>query len=130
FEEERRQIAPKTNPEGENWIPGDGPSQVLRWATKSLAKAGTLSVVGVYPPQDRSFPIGLAMNRNLTINMGNCHHRRYIPHLVQLTQSGTIDPTEILSQKTPLASALEAYKAFDRREAGWMKVELEVAAAV
>ena len=28
------------------------PSQALRWAVEALAKAGTLSIIGVYPPTD------------------------------------------------------------------------------
>src|SRR4051812_11486425 len=43
FEQEVEQNAPETNPEGDNWIPGDAPSQVLSWAVESLCKAGTLS---------------------------------------------------------------------------------------
>ena len=35
-----------------------------------------------------------------------------------------IDPTQVLTQTEPLADAIEAYKAFDRRESGWVKVEL------
>jgi threonine dehydrogenase-like Zn-dependent dehydrogenase len=35
-----------------------------------------------------------------------------------------IDPAGILTQSEPLADAIEAYKAFDRRESGWVKVEL------
>ena len=47
-------------------MPGDAPSQVLTWAVQSLAKAGTLSVVGVYPETMTRFPIGVAMMKNLT----------------------------------------------------------------
>jgi threonine dehydrogenase-like Zn-dependent dehydrogenase len=49
---------------------------VLKWAVEALAKAGTLSIIGVYPPTVRDFPIGEAMNKNLTIRMGNCHQGR------------------------------------------------------
>jgi threonine dehydrogenase-like Zn-dependent dehydrogenase len=65
------------------------------------------------------------MNKNLTLNMGNCHHRKYIPHLLELVRTGAVDPTDILSQVQPLTYALEAYRAFDARKPGWMKVELE-----
>jgi threonine dehydrogenase-like Zn-dependent dehydrogenase len=34
--------------------------------------------LGVYPPAAQAFPLGEAMNKNLTVNMGNCNHRRYI----------------------------------------------------
>ena len=62
------------------------------------------------------------MNKNLTINMGNCNHRKYIPMLVDMVESGSIDPQEILTQQEPMMSAIEAYKAFDRRQPGWVKV--------
>lgn len=125
FKQELKVIAPETNPRNGNWEPGDGPSQALEWAVQALAKAGTLSIIGVYPPQARVFPIGEAMNKNLAINMGNCNHRRYIPHLIELVRSKAIDPTDILTHAVPLGSALDAYKAFDLRRTGWIKVELQ-----
>lgn len=104
------------------WQPGDAPSQTLEWAVQALAKAGTLSIIGVYPPSANSFPIGAAMNKNLTVKMGNCNHRRYIPMLIELVRSGQIDPLAVLTQVEPLTDAISAYKAFDQRRPGWMKV--------
>ncbi len=124
FQQELQQIAPETNPQGGNWHPGNAPSQAVTWAVQALAKAGTLSIIGVYPPTHQFFPIGMAMNKNLTINMGNCNHRKYIPMLVDMVESGSIDPQEILTQQEPLMSAIDAYKAFDQRQPGWVKVEL------
>ena len=66
----------------------------------------------------------MAMNKNLTINMGNCNHRRYIPKLIDVVRNGTITPTDILTQTEPLVSVIDAYKAFDQRQSGWVKVEL------
>ena len=120
-QQELQQIAPET---ADNWQVGDAPSQALDWAVQGLAKAGTLSIIGVYPPGDRSFPIGMAMNRNLTLKMGNCNHRSYIPQLVDWVRSGTVTPTEILTKVEPMTSVIDAYKAFDQQQAGWMKVEL------
>ena len=125
FKRELQEVAPETHPVGENWVPGDAPAQALLWAVDGLAKAGTLSIIGVYPQKMKAFPIGQAMNKNLTMNMGNCNHRKYIPHLMELVRTGAVEPTEILSQVQPLTSALEAYRAFDARKPGWMKVELE-----
>lgn len=129
FHQEQQQIVAEANPQGSNWHPGDAPSQALIWAVQALAKAGTLSIIGVYPPNHRFFPIGMAMNKNLTINMGNCNHRKYIPMLVDLVRSGTVDPTQILTQREPLTSVIDAYKAFDQRQPGWIKVELIPSAA-
>lgn len=123
FRQELKQVAPEANKRGRQWRAGDAPSQVLEWAVKSLAKAGTLSIIGVYP-EGKLFPIGEAMEKNLTIKAGNTPHRKYLPHLVDLVASGVIDPAEVLTQTEPLEDAIEAYKAFDRRESGWVKVEL------
>lgn len=110
------------------WKPGDGPSQVLEWMVKCVAKAGTISIIGVYPETSKEFPIGAAMNKNLTIKAGNCNHRRYVPHLVDLVRSGTVDPLTILTKVEPLLSAIDAYESFDKRASGWVKVKLDPAA--
>jgi threonine dehydrogenase-like Zn-dependent dehydrogenase len=104
---------------------GDAPSQVLEWAVESLAKAGTLSIIGVYPPDFMQFPLGKAMNKNLTLHMGNCNHRKYVPHLLDMVASGVFDPTDILTEVEPMRDALEAYETFDQRKRGWLKVELK-----
>jgi threonine dehydrogenase-like Zn-dependent dehydrogenase len=108
----------------ENWRPGNAPAQALEWAVQGLAKAGTLGVIGVYPPSAHDFPIGEAMNKNLTLKMGNCNHRRYVPELIEMVQTHRIDPKSVLTQHEPFSSAIAAYEAFDRREPGWTKVEL------
>ena len=128
FKREQKEVAPKTNPDGSNWVPGDAPAQALLWAVQGLAKAGTLSIVGVYPPTMNTFPIGRAMNKNLSVNMGNCNHRKYMPELLQMVRTHALSPSEILTNLTSFNGAIEAYRAFDRREPGWTKVELRVAA--
>jgi threonine dehydrogenase-like Zn-dependent dehydrogenase len=127
FERERADAAPRTNTRGSRWMPGDAPSQTLRWSVEMAAKAGTIGIVGVYPPQHTSFPLGAAMNRNLTVQAGNCNHRKYVPGLLRRIATGTLDPTTVLTQQEPIPGAIEAYEAFDRREPGWTKVALEVA---
>ena len=122
---ELQHVVPKSNPEGDNWHPGDAPSQVLRWMVDAVAKAGTISVIGVYPPELMVFPIGKLMNKNLTLNAGNCNHRKYLPHLLELVRTGAVDPLRLITQQAPIASAIEAYREFDRRESGWLKVELD-----
>ncbi len=124
YKQQRQEVAPKQNPQDGNWEPGTAPSQALEWAVESLAKAGVLSIIGVYPLKAKWFPIGMAMNRNITVKMGNCPHRRYIPKLVDMVRNGTIHPSRLLTQVQPLVSVIDAYRAFDRREEGWVKVEL------
>lgn len=122
------EIAPDRNPRGGNWVPGDSPFQALEWAVKSLAKAGTLSIIGVYPETAQKFPIGMVMMKNLTVRAGNCNHRAYIPMLLELVRSGVMDPAKSLTRTEPLTAAIDAFKNFDERRPGWLKVELIPAA--
>jgi threonine dehydrogenase-like Zn-dependent dehydrogenase len=124
YAKEKKEVAPHTNAKNGNWEPGDAPSIVLDWAVEAVAKAGTVSIIGVYGDKN-SFPIGQAMNKNLTITMGNCNHRRYIPQLLELVRSGVMVPSAVLTQVEPITSAIEAYEAFDKREPGWIKVKLD-----
>jgi threonine dehydrogenase-like Zn-dependent dehydrogenase len=64
------------------------------------------------------------MNKNLTIKMGNCNHRKYIPSLLAYIESNVFDPSLILSQVIPMSSVVNAYKEFDKRHDGWVKVEI------
>lgn len=89
-----------------------------------LAKAGTLGIIGVYPPNAQVFPVGMAMNKNLTVTMGNCNHRRYLHELIDLVQSGATGLAANLTQEEPLTDVIGAYESFDRREPGWVKVKL------
>ena len=112
---------------GGQWMPGDAPSQVLTWAVQALAKAGTLSIIGVYPETMTRFPIGMAMMKNLTLQMGNCPHRKYVPRLIDVVKDGKVDPLKVLTEVEPMTDAISAYKAFDKRKSGWVKVELKPA---
>jgi threonine dehydrogenase-like Zn-dependent dehydrogenase len=127
FADEQDRDAPRIAPSAGTWEPGDAPSLALRWAADAVAKAGTIGIIGVYPPQHDSFPIGQAMNENLTLKLGNCNHRKYVPGLLARIAAGTADPTTVWTRQESIPTAIEAYEAFDRREPGWTKVTLDVA---
>jgi threonine dehydrogenase-like Zn-dependent dehydrogenase len=128
FARERKAAAPDAAPSGDQWVPGDAPSLAAQWAVESVAKAGTIGVVGVYPPGFSSFPFGTAMNKNLTVQMGNCNHRHYLPKLMTMVATGAVDPTAFITRHESPVDAVEAYETFDRREEGWLKTVLDVAA--
>jgi len=121
-------VEPAARKFGRPFVAGNAPSEVLEWAVDCVAKGGTISIIGVYPPTDNHFPIGQAMNKNVTLRMGNANHRRYYDVLIEHVLAGRLDPADILTQVEPATGAIEAYKAFDERQPGWIKVELEPAA--
>lgn len=57
--------------------------------------------------------------------MGNCNHRKDLPLLIDLVRTGTMNPAKLLSHDEPMTSVIEAYRAFDTRQTGWLKVKLE-----
>lgn len=124
YEAELEEIAPR-RARGDRWQPGNAPTAALEWAVQAIAKAGTIAVIGAYPKAVRWFPIGEAMLKNLKVQMGTCNHRRYIPRLIELVRSGAVDPSRVLSQIQPMDSAIRAYEAYDERQPGWLKVELQ-----
>ena len=129
FAEQMKTVAPDARTaEKKGWWQGGAPTQVLEWAVDAVAKAGTISIIGVYPPTLENYPIGKAMNKNLRLNMGNCNHRKYLPRLVELVRSGVMRPEQFFTQRQPMMSAIDAYRHFDQHEPGWMKVKLEPSA--
>ncbi|SAK99587.1 zinc-containing alcohol dehydrogenase [Caballeronia calidae] len=42
--------------------------------------------------------------------------------------NGSFDPLRVLSNREPMMHVIEAYKAFDQRQPGWIKVALDPAA--
>jgi len=128
FEQAIDELVQERAPDGPQWQPGSGPTQVLEWAVEVVAKAGTICLIGVYPPTVKTYPIGEAMMKNLTITMANCNHRKYIPRLVELTRSGVVDPSALITQIADVHDVVSAYEEFDRRRPGWLKVALEPSA--
>jgi hypothetical protein len=70
------------------------------------------------PADDRYFSIGVAMNKSLTLLMGNYSHRMCIPELIRLVTAGVVKPSRILTDYEALRSAIGAYRAFDQRKPG------------
>ena len=104
FARQLKANAPKQNPRGDNWVPETPRSRRSLWAVQSVCKAGHVSIIGVYPQTHNAFPLGMAMNKNLTIRMGNCNHRKYIPDLLDMVRNETIDPREILTNTEPMTA--------------------------
>ncbi|GHF65741.1 threonine dehydrogenase-like Zn-dependent dehydrogenase [Deinococcus metalli] len=120
-----QQVAPDAKPtRGGQWVPGDAPTQALEWAVEMVRKAGQIGIIGVYSPSVEKYPLGKAMNKNLTVRMGNCNHRTHIPKLLEYVAAGVVDPTTIITEHEHIEDAISAYEAFDKRQPGWIKVEL------
>jgi threonine dehydrogenase-like Zn-dependent dehydrogenase len=101
-----------------------GAPTALNWAIQTVRRAGTVSIIGVYGPPFNLIPIGVAMNKGLTLRMNQCNVRRYMPHLLQRIQEGALDPTRIITHRFPLKDAPHAYQLFSDKEDGCIKCVL------
>jgi threonine dehydrogenase-like Zn-dependent dehydrogenase len=63
-------------------------------------------------------------SKNLTINAGNCNHRRYLPELIDIVTSGRMSLAPNVSHALAFEDVVDAYEAFDHRDEGWLKVAL------
>jgi threonine dehydrogenase-like Zn-dependent dehydrogenase len=97
---------------------------VLRETIQCCAKAGTISMPGVYIDKLDNIPFGAAMNKGLTFKMGQTHVQRYMSLLLNKITKGEIDPSKIITHKMKLKDAPKAYKEFADKQDGCIKVVL------
>jgi len=102
----------------------DRPS-VLREMIHCCRKGGTLSVLGVYSGPIDSFPMGMAMNKGLTIRTSQVHLHRYRDDLLRKVLEGTLDPSLVISHTLALEDASHAYQLFNEKLDGCTKVVLK-----
>lgn len=94
---------------------------VLRQAIAACRKGGTVSVVGVYAGFVDKIPMGLFLNKNLTMRGGQMHGQRYVPLLFELIRDGKLDPGFLLTHSMPLDMGAEAYQLFNERTDGCLR---------
>ena len=98
---------------------------VLREAIMTCRKGGTISIPGVYVGLLDAIPFGAAMNKGLTMKMGQTHVQRYSKQLLAKVEAGEIDPSFVITHRLPLDAAPEAYKTFRDKKDGCIKVVLK-----
>ncbi len=101
-----------------------GTGTAIDWCIDSVRKAGHVSIVGVYGPPFNFIPIGTAMNKGLTLRMGQCNVKRYVPRLIEHIRAGRIDPTELITHRLPLDAVADGYRMFADKLDNCIKVVL------
>ena len=87
----------------------------LREAAMAVRKAGTLSVVGVYGVIDK-FPMGVLMNKGITVRTAQQSGQRYMPRMLEHVQAGQLDPSFLATHTMPLDEAPRGYQLFKDKE--------------
>jgi len=95
----------------------------LRQAIMAVRKGGTLSILGVYGVMDK-FPIGVIMNKGLTVRTAQQHGQKYVPKLLEHVQRGELDASFLATHHFSLEEAPHAYDMFKHKEDRIMRAVL------
>ncbi|UPM45108.1 zinc-dependent alcohol dehydrogenase [Halocatena salina] len=92
----------------------------LRQAIVACRKGGTLSILGVYGVLDK-FPMGVVMNKGLTVRTAQQHGQRYVPQLLDHAAQGQMDPSYLATHRFSLEDAPRGYEMFKHKEDGCVR---------
>jgi threonine dehydrogenase-like Zn-dependent dehydrogenase len=92
----------------------------LREAAMAVRKAGTLSIVGVYGVIDK-FPLGVLMNKGITIRTAQQPGQRYMPRMLEHVQRGELDPSFLVTHRMTLEESPRGYEFFKNKEDGCLR---------
>ncbi len=90
-----------------------------------VARRGSASFIGIPEPDD-ALPLPLIMFKNVTVRGGICDVQNMWQHLVPLVQSGRVKADGLFSHTFDLSEGAEAYRLFDAREDGVIKLRIDV----
>lgn len=100
-------------------------AHVLRQTIQACRKGGTVSIPSVYGAFVNAFPMGAAFGKGLNLKMGQTNVHKYVNPLLERIQREEIDPAFVITHTFNLDQAPEAYKIFQGREDGCIKVVLK-----
>jgi glutathione-independent formaldehyde dehydrogenase len=111
-----------------------------QWVIEALAElvqpGGRLGIIGVFLDHDQhaagelerrgalAVPWGTLFKKDIAIGMGRDQDERYNGRLRDLIVTGHARPSTIVSHRVPLSEAPDAYRHFDARRDGFLKVVL------
>jgi 2-desacetyl-2-hydroxyethyl bacteriochlorophyllide A dehydrogenase len=101
-----------------------GSDVTVELALRLVRARGTVSVIGVQQSRRFPFPLERAFAAGLTFRTGTCSVPEELPALFPLVQSGRLRPEKYISHRMPLSEGAEAYRLFEAREAGALKMVL------
>lgn len=98
---------------------------VLREMIYVCRPGGILSVPGVYSGLIDKFPMGILMNKGLTVRTGQTNVNRWTDDLIRRIEEGQIDPSFVITHTVGLSDGPEMYKTFRDKQDGCIKVVLK-----
>jgi len=102
-----------------------GADQTINDAILCAAPGGTISVVGVNLNFAFPFPVPVALMKRLTFRVTLASIPTTWPALFPLVATGKLRPEDVFTHRLGLSDAAEAYRIFEAREDGVLKVLLD-----
>ena len=90
-------------------------------------RGGTVSISGVYGGMADPMPMMTMFDKGLTLRMGQCHVKRWTPELFDIVNADedVLGVESLATHRLPLDEAPEAYKMFQTKSDGCLKVVLK-----
>jgi threonine dehydrogenase-like Zn-dependent dehydrogenase len=98
---------------------------VLREMIYVCRGAGLVSIPGVYGGLIDKFPMGMLMNKGLTVRTGQTHVNRWTADLLRRIEQGQIDPSFVITHTEDLAAGPSMYRTFRDKQDNCIKVVLK-----
>jgi alcohol dehydrogenase len=102
-----------------------GADATIQLALQLVRVAGVVSVIGVNMNFAFPFPMPLALMKDLTFRIGICPVPELWDELVPLVQAGRLHPENVFTHRLALSEGSEAYRIFDEKRDGVLKVLLD-----
>ena len=93
------------------------PGDQARWAAPA-----SVSVIGVNQTRKFEIDMAVAFFKGLNFRIGTCSVPQHWPELIPLIQQGRLHPERFITHEMPLSAGAEAYRLFDAREGGALKM--------
>lgn len=87
----------------------------IREAVMACRKGGTLSILGVYGLIDK-FPLGVIMNKGLTVRTAQQHGQKYVPRMLEHVQKGEFDLSFLATHRFSLEEGARGYDMFKHKQ--------------
>src|SRR5579872_2409920 len=99
-----------------------GADATIRIALALVGRQGRVSAIGVNQTPNFELDMRMAFFKGLSFTIGTCSVQRYWPELIALIQGGRLHPERFISHEMTLSDGAEAYRLFDARQAGALKM--------
>ncbi|KAM0347289.1 hypothetical protein ACHAPU_004808 [Fusarium lateritium] len=108
-------------------VEGDS-SDTVTAAIKATRKGGNVALIGDFFYSTNNFPIGMMMEKGITVRGGQLYAQKYFPLLLDLVVEGKYDPSFMFTHEDKLENISQSYADFfNHTTPGGLKVCLSTA---